>query len=43
MHLLLKFVAKTLSQRPAVCLLLLITAPRALSSQTRLPQVVVNQ
>jgi hypothetical protein len=42
MHLLLKIVAKTLTQKPAVCLLLLLSLPSALSSQTRIVTATID-
>ena len=42
MHLLLKIVAKTLTQKPAVCLLLLLSLPSALSSQTRIVNATID-
>ena len=41
MHLLLKIVAKTLTQKPAVCLLL-FSLPSALSSQTRIVNATID-
>ena len=42
MHLLLKIVAKTLTQKPAVCLLLLLSLPFDLSSQARIVTATID-
>lgn len=42
MHLFLKFIAKTLSRHPIVCLLLLLTLPGALSSQNRIVNATID-
>ncbi len=42
MHLLVKIVAKTLTQKPAVFLLLLLSLPSALSSQTRIVNATID-
>lgn len=42
MHLFLKIAAKTLSQHLAVCLLLMLSLPSALSSQTRIVKATID-